>query len=833
MNRLGYFAAIAACAAASVSCQEELKTEGVENAVPMITKTMLAEGNLWTGDADTKSTYDPEVGISMTGNEPMDIFYGNPANAENASNTNPYMKRVETSATSNGEGSFSYSFGHNHIDGADVYDYVVITPYLSNAVAALNGAGTALRFELSPVQMPGQNSYDYNYDILYGQGQSAVAIDTELEVRAFKRITAPVRFELYDQGGALEEGEKIYAVTAAFGHSVSDAEVAGRLFLNMAYAYEDCKVNDAEPAGNAATAIYKEGLQKLGDSYPVWFMLNPASLEAGAQLTVAVTTDRRTFVKSINITSPLTLYTDYFNVIKMNLSDAAADAVPSMYFDFTSVTSDLISSGSVPASDGNLYSWTFAGCSAYTDASGTLPTALRMNASSNASIIIPEIDGYKITGIRLYANPSNIDSGTFIALNGGEPKNFGSYDAAGVAATGGVLEISVPEEEQGSALTLKVSGSNALISGIALDLAEDSSSEQPEIDENDWYSQYVNGSAITINGKQYSQDTHGEAILINIEDLTISDLNQAGIIFIDNSGTAEPKSLTANRFTAIQGHPEGNVIIGRYRDSQPELKFVNGEGVSQQLSLERNVVLKNIGISTDAASVFQNGRAESAVGLTLEDCTLSLNSTVATAVILDNNASYSYADVTVNNCVVEINSENTELPAVFAFSKSSGFGSTDFAMTNSVVYSDKSMRAYVINMKGSDSAADYSGLNVSLNGNTFYNIYTSNGLIYGYLFSILEVRNNLVYDAQTGRPLVYCISQCDDADISGNYLYANWTADHALSVISTPADSNTNYTGSPFTGEIDAASGYFPIDQSIVTNGAGADYNTKYWISRN
>ena len=177
MNRLGYFAAIAACSAASVSCQEELKTEGVENAVSMITKTMLAEGNLWTGDADTKSTYDPEVGITMTGNEPMDIFYGNPANAENASNTNPYMKRVETSATSNGEGSFSYSFGHNHIDGADVYDYVVITPYLSNAVAALNGAGTALRFELSPVQMPGQNSYDYNYDILYGQGQSAVAID--------------------------------------------------------------------------------------------------------------------------------------------------------------------------------------------------------------------------------------------------------------------------------------------------------------------------------------------------------------------------------------------------------------------------------------------------------------------------------------------------------------------------------------------------------------------------------------------------------------------------------------------------------------------------------
>ena len=823
MKRFGYFAVIAACAAASVSCQEELKTGSVGCAVPMITKTMLAEGSLWTGDADTKSTYDPEVGITMTGNEPMDIFYGNPANAENASNTNPYMKRVETSATSNG--SFSYSFGHNQIDGADVYDYVVITPYLSNAVAALNGAGTALRFELSPVQMPGQNSYDCNYDILYGKGQSAVAIDTELEVTAFKRITAPVRFELYDQGGALGQGEKIYAVTATFGSSVSDAEIAGRLFLNMAYDYEDCKVNDAEPAGNAATAIYKDGLAKLGDSYPVWFMLNPASLEAGAPLTVAVTTDRRTFVKSINIPDALTLYTDYFNVIQMNLSDAAADAVPSLYFDFTSGTSDIISSGSASASDGNSYSWTFSGCSAYTDASGALPTALRMNASSSASIILPEVDGCKITGIRLYANPSNIDSGTFIALNDGEPKNFGSYDAAGVAATGGVLEISVPEEEQGSALTLKVSGSNALISGIALDLAEDSSSEQPEIDENDWYSQYVNGSAITIDGKEYSQDTHGEAVLVKIEDLTISDLNQAGIIFIDNSGTAESKFLTANRFTAIDGHPEGNVIIGRYRDSQPELKFVNGEGVSQQLSLERSVVLKNIGISADAASVFQNGRAESAVGLTLEDCTLSLNSTVATAVVLDNNASYSYADVAVNNCVIEINSENTELPSVF---KSSGFGPLDFAMTNSVVYAEASMRAYVVNV-----SSDYSDLNVSIADNTFNNIYTSNGLIYGNSFNSLSVKNNLVYDAQSSRPFVYCTKSCQTSDISGNCLYANWTADHAESVIETPEDSNFNYTEYPFTSEVNASAGYFPVDQSIITNGAGADYSTKYWISRN
>ncbi len=115
----------------------------------------------------------------------------------------------------------------------------------------------------------------------------------------------------------------------------------------------------------------------------------------------------------------------------------------------------------------------------------------------------------------------------------GESYSFASYADGGVAATGGVLEIAVPEDAQGQSLVLKSVGLN-LISGIALELTEDSSSGLPEIDENDWYSQYVNGRQIIINGTPYSQEAHGEAILVNIEDLTISDLNQAGIIFIDN-----------------------------------------------------------------------------------------------------------------------------------------------------------------------------------------------------------------------------------------------------------------------------------------------------------
>lgn len=817
MKRLGYFTGIAACLAAAVSCQEDLETVGVENALPMITKTMLTEGNLWTdGDTDTKSIYDPEVGITMTGSETMAVFYG-----KSSDNGNPdaaaYMRLVkEITAKGNGKYTISHEYEEN-----ETYDYCVVSPMIHSSCVYANGDGTGVRFELSPVQTPEQTYYDDSYDILYGKGMQGVPADMSLEVTEFKRITAPVRFELYDNGNELDEGEKIYAMTASFGKTAtSDAALAGLLNMNVAFdKYEDCKVSQIASPGNAVTALYSEGLQKQNGFYPVWFMVNPATFETGTSLTLTVTTDRRTFAKKIDIPQDLVLAPDQFNVIKMNLSDAVAASDGSLYFDFTGISG---TDSPVPASDGKEYSWSTTGDLYQRE---LMPQALRLQAEE--TLALPSIPGYKITGIRLYANPANSNSDNSFRLNEGESYSFASYADGGVAATGGVLEIAVPEDAQGQSLVLESVGLN-LISGIALELTEDSSSGLPEIDENDWYSQYVNGRQIIINGTPYSQETHGEAILVNLEDLAIADLNQAGVIFIDNSGVSEIKSLTANRFTAITGHPEGNVIIGRYRDSQPGLSFVNADGVAQQLSIERSVVLKNISISTDAASVFQNGRAASAVGLTLEDCTLSLNSTVATAVVLDNNASYSYADVTVNNCVIKINSGNTKLPSVFGFYKSSGFGSTDFTMTNSVVYAETSMRAYVINV-----SADYSDLNVSIADNTFNNIYTSNGLIYGNSFNSLGVKNNLVYDAQSSRPFVYCTESCQTSDISGNYLYSSWTADHADSVIETPEDSNFNYPASPFTSDMDASAGYFPIDLTVVTNGAGADYDTKYWIQKN
>lgn len=67
------------------------------------------------------------------------------------------------------------TFSHEAIEGAEAYDYRIITPKLSTTGTGNNGHIVQIKF--SPVQHPGQNTFDPNYDVMYAQGLQDV--DTE------------------------------------------------------------------------------------------------------------------------------------------------------------------------------------------------------------------------------------------------------------------------------------------------------------------------------------------------------------------------------------------------------------------------------------------------------------------------------------------------------------------------------------------------------------------------------------------------------------------------------------------------------------------------------
>lgn len=821
------FAGLALGLVTMVSCQKELTENSIGTAVPQITKTVYVEGNRWLPDTGTRTAYMPGTGVDWTGNETFAIYYGDPDKAATATSENKYMQKA-TDVTALGGGK--YSFKHEDL-GISAYDYSVIVPDI--ATTGLQGAGKSATFKLSPVQTPGANTYDPNYDILFGQGAFGVAPAEELEITKFKRVTAPLRLSLSDGAGVIGD-EKIHAATISFSQAAAGQNgFAGTLYLNFGYEYEDCKVNSFTAPSSSVTAVYAEGLSKDGSIWPVWYSVHPATFDAGGELTVTVTTETKTVSRTITLASAASIQADILNNLAFDISGEGYVETESLYWNFTELSGTL--SAQQTASDGNPYNWGFESCQIWNgnDASGILPSSLRANAN-DGQITLPTIAGKQISKIRLYAHPNNTTSGNTISLNGAAGLNFNSYAVNTDTGNSGVLEITVPEDQYGQPLILTAGSKFAAFDGIGVELVE--SAALPEADENDYYDLFTKGYDIEINGEVYNNSGY-TARLIKATELEQSDLQAdattAGILFIDPEGQTSALETKA----MAPGNAEKVVIIGRYKDSQPMLKLV-------QYNLRTDAVFKNMHLESgnETYLVRTNSGYESG-SITFDDCTLDM--TTSRYVAYDQALTYSFTGVFINNSIIEFNSLATNNPSIFAFSTSTSsvktvFGPTDISITNSVIYSAAAIQAYIVNMgDGSQDKYDTYNANLNVSNNTFYNIWQKNILVRGQVFQNFTVDKNVAGYVSGDVPnaisyLACAYKSAAASSISGNYLYsgveaAPWTVVHGKSAIEAGADNVNDAAAAPFTSE-NTETGYFPINTSVVTNGAGADYDTKYWV---
>lgn len=214
-----------------------------------------------------------------------------------------------------------------------------------------------------------------------------------------------------------------------------------------------------------------------------------------------------------------------------------------------------------------------------------------------------------------------------------------------------------------------------------------------------------------------------------------------------------------------------------------------------------------------------------------------------------------FGDVTIDNCVIEVSSTRTDNPAVFAVTTSDGktVFLKSFTLTNSVVYAANTSQNYVCDFGGNNEKYAGQAMIVNVSGNTFYNLWQKNILIRGYKFGGLTVQKNLAYYSQsevvTGKsPFVGSYTSFPDAVIENNYTstdsyYHNietnaghqycWTGIYNTANLTAGAGNSfrpTTTSAEIFT-TVDAENGYFPVNTSTVTNGAGADYATKYWMN--
>lgn len=819
------FAGLALGLVTMVSCQKELTENSIGTAVPQITKTVYVEGNRWLPDTGTRTAYMPGTGVDWTGNETFAIYYGDPDKAATATSENKYMQKA-TDVTALGGGK--YSFKHEDL-GISAYDYSVIVPDI--ATTGLQGAGKSATFKLSPVQTPGANTYDPNYDILFGQGAFGVAPAEELEITKFKRVTAPLRLSLSDGAGVIGD-EKIHAATISFSQAAAGQNgFAGTLYLNFGYEYEDCKVNSFTAPSSSVTAVYAEGLSKDGSIWPVWYSVHPATFDAGGELTVTVTTETKTVSRTITLASAASIQADILNNLAFDISGEGYVETESLYWNFTELSGTL--SAQQTASDGNPYNWGFESCQIWNgnDASGILPSSLRANAN-DGQITLPTIAGKQISKIRLYAHPNNTTSGNTISLNGAAGLNFNSYAVNTDTGNSGVLEITVPEDQYGQPLILTAGSKFAAFDGIGVELVE--SAALPEADENDYYDLFTKGYDIEINGEVYNNSGY-TARLVTTEDLQKSDLQadalKSGILFIDAENQSVPFDNTESLMT---GSDVQRVIwIGRYKDKQPQIRLT-----SQYKLRGDETIFKNIHLIAGHNTSMVNADAGGLL-LSIEDCTLDLT---GSKIVAQDIEGATISNIMINNSVIEFGS--TSNSAVFAYnSKKTTYQEIDFTLTNSVVYSESAVQAFIVNMgDGKDGNDKFDGYNANLNvsGNTFYNIWQPNILVRGQVFRNFTVDMNVAsYNTSevVAKPsnLACVYKSAETSSISGNYLFTDaeagkqWNIVHSNSIVKAGEGNSRNPETNPYQSE-NIETGYFPINTSVVTNGAGADYDTKYWV---
>ena len=153
--------------------------------------------------------------------------------------------------------------------------------------------------------------------------------------------------------------------------------------------------------------------------------------------------------------------------------------------------------------------------------------------------------------------------------------------------------------------------------------------------------------------------------------------------------------------------------------------------------------------------------------------------------------------------------------------------------TNNLEISFKNNTSYNIFAAGQIAIRAYMAKDALIEGNLFYQditqpVATSNMYIFG-LYShrvenITQTEEESAYKVQNN----FAVSHGENATINGwSWLYKNG---QPVFYSNTSNRSLLKTDSVPFVTEnIDITNGYFPVNASIVTNGAGADYSTKLW----
>ena len=364
---------------------------------------------------------------------------------------------------------------------------------------------------------------------------------------------------------------------------------------------------------------------------------------------------------------------------------------------------------------------------------------------------------------------------------------------------------------------------------------------------NDFYEQYRAGDDIKIGDLVVNKENYKEFSLKKPSDITLDLLKAGGLIFIDDETGTGVIDLSTDSIYESCPYNNNLVLIGRYKKNgtQTELKI-------KQWRTWYDLAMANVKLtctySTPQLQLFAKTSSDTRqTKLFLKDCSIDMTHAKYLIEDMAGAGSVPYSDIRIDNCVVKM-SDSVNETSLYRYRNVTAL-QENISITNNVVYTPslKDFESHLFRIY-SDYAA--SGMTVTIADNTVINIHGNTGIIRrGSSLAGMTVSGNLVVtdNDNTANEVmttannrnVFFLRDAGTMSAGNNFLTtinytgANGTINKSKmqSLTKTTTDKDEQ-TVNPFTS-LNYTTGYFPVKSSVVTNGAGASYETKYFIPQN
>ena len=459
-----------------------------------------------------------------------------------------------------------------------------------------------------------------------------------------------------------------------------------------------------------------------------------------------------------------------------------------------------------------------------------------------------DFDGYTIQSVNAYYGSDLImifGGNVEDVLTAGQTTSIKFYGVGAGDYSNEEIWVVVSLEKNGNTVSVPIK-----LAGLSIEASKTVTVElgaltqNTQIESDDYYVLYRMGQNIQIGDLIVNQTNYPGAELIKASQLTLARLQKGGLIFVDYE--EETPSVDVSTTDSYRELSNELIVIGRNKYKQTEIKVRSLRTGADIAFLNVKLTAVKPGLGSTADQMFSKlSSQKTATALRFKDC--FVDNSIRLEFIREKATATSgmYSVISIENCVIKLNDSVTNATLYICRNTPE---TSSISLKNSVVYLGalKNFESQVVRFY--DDQFDASMVDLEFTGNTILNVHGNTAIlrrpksigiwtVSGNLVVTDNTENDPVIETANNRN-VFFLKNVGTPSGGNNFLTTiNYTGDAKTILLSkmqslTKAGTDiVEQTVNPFTS-LNYATGYFPVDDEVVINGAGASYDTKYYITK-